>query len=40
MWSWTTWLACKNLNRDFIWIELDEKYFEIAKNRIENYIII
>jgi DNA modification methylase len=40
MWSWTTWVACKNLNRDFIWIELDEKYFEIAKNRIENYIII
>lgn len=36
MWSWTTWVACKNTNRDFIWIELDKEYFEIAKNRIEK----
>lgn len=36
MWSWTTGVACKNLGREFIWIELDEKYFEIAKNRIES----
>lgn len=36
MGSGTTGVACKNLNRDFIGIEIDEKYFEIAKNRIEN----
>ena len=36
MGSWSTWVACRNLNRDFIGIELDEKYFEIAKNRILN----
>lgn len=36
MGSGTTGVACKELNRDFIGIELDEKYFEIAKNRIEN----
>lgn len=36
MWSWTTWIACKNLNRAFIWIELDKKYFDIAENRIIN----
>lgn len=36
MWSWSTWVACKNLNRDFIWIELDKEYFEIAKQRIEK----
>jgi aspartate-semialdehyde dehydrogenase len=32
----TTGVACKNLNRNFIGIELDENYFEIAKERIEN----
>lgn len=36
MGSGTTGVACVNTNRDFIGIELDEKYFEIAKNRIEN----
>lgn len=34
MWSWTTWVACKNLNRDFIGIELKKEYFNIAQNRI------
>ena len=34
MGSGTTGVACKNLNRNFIGIELDDKYFEIAKNRI------
>lgn len=32
----STGVACKKLNRNFIGIELDEKYFEIAKERIEN----
>ena len=36
MGSGTTGVACKHLNRNFIGIELDEHYFEIAKNRIEN----
>jgi DNA modification methylase len=36
MGSGTTGVACVNLNRDFIGIELDDKYFEIAKNRIED----
>lgn len=34
MGSGTTGVACKNLNRNFIGIELDKKYFEIAKERI------
>ncbi|MEY3500994.1 MAG: Flavobacterium phage vB FspS snusmum6 [Bacteroidota bacterium] len=34
MGSGTTGVACKNLNRKFIGIEMDDKYFEIAKNRI------
>ena len=36
MGSGTTGVACKNLNRNFIGIEKDEKYFNIAKDRIEN----
>ena len=37
MGSGTTGVACVNLNRDFIGIELDDKYFEIAKERIESH---
>ena len=36
MGSGTTGVACKHLNRNFIGIELEEKYFNIAKERIEN----
>jgi len=36
MGSGTTGVACKNLNRNFIGIELDNKYFQIAKERIES----
>ena len=32
--SFTTGVACRNLNRKFIGIELDDHYFEIGKNRI------
>lgn len=38
MGSGTTGVAAKNLNRNFIGIELDENYFEIAKSRILNNI--
>jgi site-specific DNA-methyltransferase (adenine-specific) len=35
MWSWTTWKMAKLNNREFIWIEMVEEYFNIAKQRIE-----
>ena len=35
MGSGTTGLACKNTDRNFIGIEIDEKAFEIAKKRLE-----
>ena len=38
MGSGSTGVACLNTNRKFIGIELDDKYFEIAKNRIEKTI--
>lgn len=34
MGSGTTGVACKNLNRNFIGIEIGENYFNIAKERI------
>ena len=36
MGSGTTGVAAKNLNRNFIGIEMDEGYFKIAKERIEK----
>ena len=37
MGSGSTGVACLNTNRKFIGIELDENYFNIAKERIENH---
>ena len=36
MGSGSTGVGCINTNRKFIGIELDEKYFEIARNRIQD----
>jgi len=36
MGSGTTGLVCKRLNRNFIGIELDKKYFKIAQERINS----
>ena len=36
MGSGTTGVACRNLNRNFIGIEIDNNYFEIAKERINS----
>ena len=38
MGSGSTGVACVNTNRNFIGIELDEKYFNIAKERIEKEV--
>tara|TARA_Y100001937_G_scaffold65515_1_gene89633 strand:+ start:51 stop:758 length:708 start_codon:yes stop_codon:yes gene_type:complete len=39
MGSGSTGVACKNINRQFIGIEMDKKYFDIAKNRIESILV-
>ena len=36
MGSGTTGVACKELNRKFIGIELEDKYFDIAQERIQK----
>lgn len=36
MGSGTTGVACKELNRNFIGIEINKEYFDIAKERIDN----
>lgn len=38
MGSGSTGIACLNTNRNFIGIEKDDKYFDIAVKRIQNYI--
>ena len=38
MGSGSTGVACVNTNRNFIGIELDEHYFEVAKNRIYDTV--
>jgi site-specific DNA-methyltransferase (adenine-specific) len=40
MGSGTTGVACANTNRNFIGIESDEKYYKIAKERIENPLLM
>lgn len=35
--SGTTDVACKNINRKFIGMELDEDFFNIAKGRMEKH---
>jgi len=40
MGSGTTGVACKNTNRKFIGIENDEKYFLLAKKRIEDTVVL
>ena len=39
MGSGTTGVACKKIGRDFIGIEIDDKYFNIARERIRNTTI-
>jgi site-specific DNA-methyltransferase (adenine-specific) len=36
MGSGSTGVAAQNTNRNFIGIEMDDKYFDIATNRISN----
>lgn len=35
LWSWTTVIACKEMNRNFIGIEKEQKYVDIANKRLQ-----
>lgn len=35
LWSWTTAIACKQMWRNFIWIEKEQKYVDIANKRLK-----
>ena len=37
--SWSTLIAAQNTWRRYIWIELDNNYYEISKNRLEENAI-
>lgn len=39
LWSWTTAVACKELGRNFIGIEKEQKYVDIANKRLETTTI-
>lgn len=39
MWSWTTGVACKNLGREFIGIEKEQEYVDIANKRLNNIVV-
>lgn len=39
MGSGTTGVACKNLDRDFIGVEIEPQYYEMAKKRIEEKMV-
>ena len=39
MGSGTTGIACNHLGLDFVGLEIDKKYFDIADDRIKNFKI-
>jgi len=39
LWSWTTAIACKEMWRNFIGIEKEQKYVDIANKRLQNTTI-
>lgn len=38
-WSWTTWVACKELWRNYILVEKEQKYVDIIQKRLEGTTI-
>ena len=36
MWAWATAIAAKKLKRNFIWTEIDERYWKIANERLQE----
>lgn len=40
MWAWATAIACKKLKRNFIGCEIDERYWEIATDRLKDQELV
>lgn len=40
MWAWATALACRELNRNYIGTEIDERYYKVIQERLKEQELI
>ena len=40
MWAWATALACRELNRNYLGTEIDERYYNVIQERLKEQELI